>query len=179
MLMLHAKGSPTRAEIDAFCVSVYNNLAASYLARASSGRPPPGGTIDGDYKSCVQASTFGIELTPTCKALYRRARALSEPMTASDVEVDAAIRDLNEAAKVEPEDKAVRALLHRLKKERADAKAKDKGALSGIFGKVAKIAPRCFKSRHIYSIRSNYSIRPNDPIEPNYSIRPKHSMRPH
>ena len=50
----------------------------------------------------MQASTFGIEIAPSCKALYRRARALSEPMTASDDDTDAAIRDLADAAARQP-----------------------------------------------------------------------------
>ena len=130
------EGSAMRAEIDAFCVSVYNNLAASFLARAVSGRPAPGLTVEGDFKLCVQASTFGIELEPTPKALYRRARGLCEPMTATDSDVDMAMRDLAEAAALAPEDKAVRALLAKLKRGRAEEKARAKGAMSGVFTKT-------------------------------------------
>ena len=130
------EGSGLRAEVDAFCVSVYNNLSASYLARATGGRPEPGGTIDGDFRLCVQASTFGIEVGPTSKAYYRRARARCEPMTATDTDVESAIRDLTEAVALEPGDKAVRALLTKLKKGRSEAKAKDKGAMSGMFDKT-------------------------------------------
>ena len=126
------RGSP---EIDAFCVSLYNNLAASYLARATAGKPEPGGTIDGDYKLCCQASTFGIEIEKTGKALYRRARALSEPMTATDEHIDMAINDLASALELEPDDKGVRTMLNKLKKGRAAARAKDKSALSGMFSK--------------------------------------------
>ena len=125
----------TRTAVNTFLVSCYNNLSASYLARAAAGRPQPGETIEGDYKSCVQASTFGIDITPSCKALYRRARGLSEPMTATDADVDAAIRDLTEASSVESEDKQVKVLLAKLKKERAAAKAKEKAGFSGLFGK--------------------------------------------
>jgi hypothetical protein len=124
-----------RKAIDAILVSCYNNLAASFLARAGSGHPEPGGSIEGDYRLCVQASTFGIDISASCKALYRRARALSEPMTADDAAIDAAISDLKEAAKLEPEDKAVRTLLAKLKRGRADAKARETSAFSGLFAK--------------------------------------------
>jgi len=121
--------------INSFLVSCYNNLAASYLARAAAGRPEPGGSVDGDYKLCVQASTFGLEINPNAKALYRRARALSEPMTATDDDVDAAINDLAAAAAQAPDDTQVRTLLTKLRKQRAEAKAKDKSGFSGLFQK--------------------------------------------
>lgn len=132
------EGSAERRDIDTFCVSVYNNLAASYVARAAAGRPEPGGSIEGDYRLCVHACTFGIELEPTPKALYRRARGLCEPMTATDADVDKAMRDLADAAQRAPDDKAVRQLLAKLKRGRAEAKAKEKGALSGLFNKTGE-----------------------------------------
>ena len=129
-------GVDDRAAVDAFLVSCYNNLAACYLSRAAAGQPEPGGSVEGDYKLCVQASTYGIEIAASCKALYRRARGLSEPMTATDDDVAAAITDLTEAARVEPDDKAVRALLAKLKRGRADAKAREASAFSGLFDKA-------------------------------------------
>ena len=124
-----------KERVDAFLVSCYSNLAASYLARATANRPPPGGTVDGEFKLCVQASTAGIEITPTSKALYRRARARSEPFTATDDDVDEAIRDLVAASSLEPEDKAVRALLARLRKEKKEKKEKEKTGMAGMFAK--------------------------------------------
>ena len=124
-----------KERVDAFLVSCYSNLAASYLARATANRPPPGGTVDGEFKLCVQASTAGIEITPTSKALYRRARARSEPFTATDDDVDEAIRDLVAASSLEPEDKAVRALLAKLRKEKKEKKEKEKTGMAGMFAK--------------------------------------------
>jgi hypothetical protein len=124
-----------KEKIEAFLVSCYNNLAACYLGRASSGRPEPGGSIDGDYKLCVQASTAGINIAPSCKALYRRARGLCEPLTSTDDDVDAAIRDLVAAASAEPEDKAVRQLLTRLRQEKKEKKEKERTGMAGMFAK--------------------------------------------
>ena len=119
-----------------FATSCYNNLAACFLGRASAKKPEVGSTIEEDYKKCVQACTNAIEIDEhNSKALYRRARALSEPMTATDADTDAAIRDLTDAAAAAPEDKAVRSLLVKLKKARAEAKKKDASALKGLFSK--------------------------------------------
>jgi len=119
-----------------FATSCYNNLGACYLGRAASGRPELGSTLEEDYKKCVQACTNAIEIDArNSKALYRRARALCEPMTASDADTDAAIDDLSAAAAAAPDDKAVRSLLAKLKSARLAAKRKDASAFEGIFGK--------------------------------------------
>ena len=122
-----------KASINEFLVACYNNLAACYLARASTGQPEPGYTIENDYTLCVQASTFGIEISPSGKALYRRARGLSEPMTANDGDVDKAILDLAEAARLDPEDKAVRTLLTRLRRGRREEKGGERGVLGALW----------------------------------------------
>jgi len=124
----------TRAAIDEFLVSCYNNLAACYLGRAASGEPEPGSTVDADYRLCIAACTAALELQPECaKAFYRRARALTEPLSAGAEAMDEAIRDLTEAAKHSPDDKAVRALLNKLRKERAAQRSKDNSTYSGMF----------------------------------------------
>ena len=99
--------------------------------------PDIGSTIDEDYKRCVQASSDAIEIDPqSSKALYRRARALSEPMTARDEDTDRAIDDLAMAAKVAPDDRAVRTLLTKLRQGRSSAKRSQADAYSGLFGKA-------------------------------------------
>jgi len=126
----------TRDAVDEFLLSCYNNLAACYLARAGTGKPELGSTIDADYKLCVQACTAALELRPgNSKALYRRARALTEPLSAGDEATDAAIKDLSDAAASAPEDRAVRALLLKLKKQRAQTRKKEREDLSGLFGR--------------------------------------------
>ena len=104
-------GSPEAEQIAALFVSCYCNLAACYLGRAGAGTPEPGSTVETDYKRCAQACGCALEIEPACsKALYRRARALSEPTTATDPDIEAAIRDLGAAAAAAPDDKAVRVL---------------------------------------------------------------------
>mmetsp|Transcript_50568 Transcript_50568/g.83816 ORF Transcript_50568/g.83816 Transcript_50568/m.83816 type:complete len:491 (-) Transcript_50568:434-1906(-) len=122
--------------IDEFCVSCYNNLAACYLGRAGTGVPEPGSTTDADYRLCISACTAALELQPECaKALYRRARALTEPISAGAAAMDDAIRDLSEAAKHAPDDRAVRTLLTKLRRERSTQREKDSSTYSGLFGR--------------------------------------------
>ena len=102
----------TRAAVDEFLLSCYNNLAACYLGRAGTGTAELGSTIDADYKLCTQACAAALELfLGNSKALYRRARALTEPLSAGEGAVDEAIKDLTEAAQSTPDDKAVRPAL--------------------------------------------------------------------
>ena len=132
-----------RQTISDFLLSCYNNLAACYIGRASTGQPELGSTIEADYKLCVQASSAALEIDPkNTKALYRRARALSEPMTASDEDTDMAIKDLREASVVAPDDKQVRVLLTRLRKVRSSAKKQEADAYSGLFGKAEIYDPK-------------------------------------
>ena len=124
------------AAADELVVSCYNNLAACYLARAAAGTPDPGGSVDGDYALCVAACTAAVELQPGCaKALFRRARALTEPLSAGPEQAAAAIRDLTAAAASAPDDREVRKLLTKLKRERAARKAEEKGQFAGLFNK--------------------------------------------
>ena len=89
----------TKVAVEDFMLSCYNNLAACYLGRAGTGKPELGSTLDADYKLCVQACTAALELRPgNSKALYRRARALTEPLSSGENAADEAIRDLTEAA---------------------------------------------------------------------------------
>ena len=119
-----------------FATSCYNNLGACFLGRACAGKPELGSSIDEDYKRCVLACTNALELDGrSSKALYRRARARSEPLTATDGDNDSAIADLSEAAAAAPDDKEIRALLTKLKKGRLEAKKKDASALKGLFDK--------------------------------------------
>ncbi len=129
-------GTAEADELSALFLSCYNNLAACYLGRASSGTPELGSTLEADYKLAVHAATYALALQPAnSKALYRRARALSEPIAASDADVDDAIRDLEAAAAADGDDRAVRSLLSKLKRARAEAKAKEKSSLTGLFGR--------------------------------------------
>jgi len=126
----------TRSAIEDVLLSCYNNLAACYLGRAGTGRPDLGSTIDADYKLCISACSAALELRPgNSKALYRRARALIEPLSAGETALDDAIRDLSEAAQSAPDDKAVRGMLAKLKSQRAEARKKDKKSLEGLFGR--------------------------------------------
>ena len=131
----HGEGD-VKANVEEFMVSCYNNLAACYLGRAGTGKPDLGSSIDADYKLCVQACSAVLELSPgNSKALYRRARALTEPLSALETSIDDAIRDLSEAAQATPDDKSVRTLLTKLKKDRATQRQKDNSTFSGLFGR--------------------------------------------
>eukprot|EP00928_Gymnodinium_smaydae_P091324 TRINITY_DN75032_c0_g1_i1.p1 TRINITY_DN75032_c0_g1~~TRINITY_DN75032_c0_g1_i1.p1 ORF type:complete len:405 (-),score=116.14 TRINITY_DN75032_c0_g1_i1:232-1293(-) len=78
------------------------------------------------------------------KALYRRAQARIAPVKALDADRDAAIRDLQAAAQLAPQDKDVRGLLARLKAERKAQEAEDKNTFAGLFdrGEVGSGNPR-------------------------------------
>jgi len=120
-------GTELHAQVVAFLVSCYSNLAAAYLGRAALPRSPAavdaslsGTTPSADYALCIAACTTVLSLDPSCtKALYRRARARVEPLSAREGAVDAAIRDLSEAALGAPDDRAVRELLGRCPLPRA------------------------------------------------------------
>ena len=126
----------TREAVVALMVSCYNNLAACYLGRARAGSAEPGCTIEGDCALCTQACDAALELDRACaKALYRRACARTEPVSAGASAIDAAIKDLAEAARHSPEDKAVRSMLAKLRKARAEQREKDTATYSGLFGR--------------------------------------------
>ena len=127
------KTDDERRGVAEFEVSLYNNLAAAYLARAALD-PEPGNSAEADYKLCVQACTAALELDPQCaKALYRRARALTEPIAAGEAAAADAIRDLAAAARHAPDDRAIRSLLNKLRKERSAHKTEVKGRMQGMF----------------------------------------------
>jgi tetratricopeptide (TPR) repeat protein len=130
-----------------FVVSCYNNLAAAYLGRAAlpgdgPDTPQLSTTTDADYALCVAACTAVLSLDPTAaKALYRRARARVEPASAAEGATEAAMRDLCEAARHSPDDQAVRELLSRLRREKADQRQADSGTFARMFGRGATRAP--------------------------------------
>ena len=127
----------TREAVVALLVSCYNNLAACFLGRARSGSVhEPGCTIEGDCTLCIQACDAAIEAQPGCaKALYRRACARIEPVSSGASAADDAMKDLAEAARQSPEDKAVRTLLAKLRKQRASQQKEAKVTYSGLFGR--------------------------------------------
>lgn len=141
----------TRSQAVSFVASCYNNLAAAYLARAALPRGDAAqltNTSDADYALCVAACTAVLSLDPTAtKALYRRARARVELISAAEGATDAAIRDLCEAARHSPDDQAVRELLARLKRDRADKRQADSSTFARMFGRVAaRAAPVALRS---------------------------------
>mmetsp|Transcript_110150 Transcript_110150/g.310579 ORF Transcript_110150/g.310579 Transcript_110150/m.310579 type:complete len:649 (-) Transcript_110150:91-2037(-) len=69
----------------------------------------------------------------SAKALFRRAQARVAPMTAKDAEKDAAIEDLAKAARLEPQDKAVRELLSKMKSEKQAQRKADRDRFGGLF----------------------------------------------
>jgi tetratricopeptide (TPR) repeat protein len=127
----------TREAVVPLLVSCYNNLAACYLGRARSGSVhEPGCTIEEDCALCIQACDAAIEAQPGCvKALYRRACARIEPVSSGASAVDDAIKDLAEATRHSPEDKAVRTLLAKLRQQRASQRKEAKATYSGLFGR--------------------------------------------
>jgi tetratricopeptide (TPR) repeat protein len=141
-------GSDTHSQAVSFVASCYNNLAAAYLGRAArGGEPQRTVTPDADYALCVAACTAVLSLDPTAtKALYRRARARVEPMSAAECATDAAIRDLCEASRLSPDDQAVRELLVRLKRDKADKRQADSSTFAKMFGRgttrAAAASPR-------------------------------------
>lgn len=67
------------------------------------------------------------------KALYRRAQARIGPASARDEEIDAAMRDLQAAARLAPQDKEVRALLSKLRTEKKAKESGDRSRFAGLF----------------------------------------------
>jgi len=67
------------------------------------------------------------------KALYRRAQARVGPVGALDADRNAAIRDLQTAAQLAPQDKDVRALLAKLKAEHKAKELSERSAFAGMF----------------------------------------------
>lgn len=136
-------GSDVHEQVTSLLVSCYSNLAAAYLGRAVLPRDAEhtselsGTTSDGDYALCVAACTTVLSLDPfSIKALYRRARARIEPLSAGTDAVDAAIRDLTEAARISPDDRSVRELLSKLKTEKAVQREADTSTFARMFGRA-------------------------------------------
>ncbi|CAE7705677.1 ppsA [Symbiodinium sp. CCMP2592] len=74
------------------------------------------------------------------KALYRRAQARLAPISAKDADREAAIQDLMAAARLAPNDKEVRNMLTKLRKEKKKQEMEDKSTFGGLFqrGEVVK-----------------------------------------
>lgn len=110
--------------------SLYLNIALAFQKQGNFGDMK---------KACDEVLTDGIgrhAVDPqSAKAYFRRAQARVGPMTSKDEDRDAAIQDLTQAAKLAPQDKAVRELLQGLKTEKKEQKKADKERYSGFFDK--------------------------------------------
>eukprot|EP00929_Paragymnodinium_shiwhaense_P004769 TRINITY_DN10593_c0_g1_i1.p1 TRINITY_DN10593_c0_g1~~TRINITY_DN10593_c0_g1_i1.p1 ORF type:complete len:763 (+),score=247.95 TRINITY_DN10593_c0_g1_i1:76-2364(+) len=93
-----------------------------------------------------RASTEVLEKVDAAnaKAFFRRAQAKIAPPTALDSDRDAAIEDLSKAARLEPQNKAIRELLAKLRTEKNQKRAAEKAQYSGLFsrGQVVTNDPR-------------------------------------
>jgi hypothetical protein len=75
-----------------------------------------------------------LEFDPeNIKALYRRAEARVRPSSATAYDHDCAIKDLNKASQIDPDDKIVSSLLKTLREDRKKQREKDKGTFEGMF----------------------------------------------
>lgn len=112
-------GSPLRERADSLLLGSYKNLSLCYLGMAAAARSgDTGGDASSCCRHCISACDAALELQPGCaKMLYRRARA-RVGASAGEAAADEAIRDLREATRKAPEDRAVRALL--VRRGRAD-----------------------------------------------------------
>lgn len=69
----------------------------------------------------------------SAKAYFRRAQALLSPMSATEEDRSAALQDLQNAAKISPNDKMIREMLTELKTEMREQKKVDKANYGGFF----------------------------------------------
>lgn len=88
------------------------------------------------FDEAVKACDFALELDPAnIKALYRRAEGLVRPSGSTAYDQDMAIKDLNKASELDPNDKVVASFLKTLREERKKQRTKDKGTFEGMFGR--------------------------------------------
>jgi len=88
------------------------------------------------FDEAVKACDVVLELDPeNVKALYRRAEGRVRPSAATAYDHDCAIKDLNKANQIDPEEKNVSSLLKTLREERRKQRSKDKGTFEGMFGR--------------------------------------------
>jgi len=88
------------------------------------------------FDEAVKACDFALELDPeNIKALYRRAEGLVRPSGSTAYDQDMAIKDLNKASEIDPNDKVVSSFLKTLREERKKQRTKDKGTFEGMFGR--------------------------------------------
>jgi len=88
------------------------------------------------FDEAVKACDVVLELDPdNIKALYRRAEGLVRPSGSTAYDQDMAIKDLNKATEIDPDDKVVSSFLKTLREERKKQRTKDKGTFEGMFGR--------------------------------------------
>jgi len=88
------------------------------------------------FDEAVKACDVVLELDPNnLKALYRRAEGLVRPSGATAYDHDMAIKDLNKATQIDPDDKIVSSLLKTLRDDRKKQRSKDKGTFEGMFNR--------------------------------------------
>jgi len=88
------------------------------------------------FDEAVKAADVVLEMDPeNMKALYRRAEARVRPSAATAYDHDCAIKDLNKASQIDPNDKIVASLLKTLRDERKKQRTKDKGTFEGMFAR--------------------------------------------
>jgi tetratricopeptide (TPR) repeat protein len=86
------------------------------------------------YDEVIAACTAALELDKnSVKALYRRAEARIRPNSSTAYDHDCAIKDLAQAAKIEPKNATVTRLLDRLRAERKEQRLKDSETFEGLF----------------------------------------------
>ncbi|EOD34327.1 hypothetical protein EMIHUDRAFT_98715 [Emiliania huxleyi CCMP1516] len=126
-----AGGSPLRERADSLLLDSYKNLSLCYLGMAAAARSgDTGGDASSCCRHCISACDAALELQPGCaKMLYRRARA-RVGASAGEAAADEAIRDLREATRKAPEDRAARLL-----GERAARREAEELAFGGMFSR--------------------------------------------
>lgn len=118
-------GPEDTQRIHAFLVGCYLNLAQAHLAAKTN------------YADARHACDEALALDPrNAKALFRRARARTLPLSAGATDLQLALCDLRTAATVVPRDPAVRAELERLQRDVKIQRDKDRVAFAGFFDRA-------------------------------------------
>jgi tetratricopeptide (TPR) repeat protein len=119
------------------------------------------------FDEAVKACDTALELDPeNIKALYRRAEARVRPSGATAYDHDCAIKDLNKASEIDPDDKNVTSLLKTLREERKKQRTKDKGTFEGMFSRGEIYDKESMEEAEAKKLLSNTTHRweglPND-----------------
>jgi len=119
------------------------------------------------FDEAIKACDLVLELDEdNIKALYRRAEARVRPSGATAYDHDCAIKDLNKASQLDPEDKIVASLLKSLRDERKKQRSKDKGTFEGMFSRGEIYDKESMEKAEAEKLTSNTSHRweglPND-----------------